>query len=160
MLGLHFFPVCVFKKLGKNEATDLAVSQLLGSTIAIISAHVPGLQMWASASQGPSSSSPKQWKCDGHVQIYNSVSARSPLRKSKKTKKYRERSVSALTDLVPHKMAEALQTSSGIEPKSPDSLLLTLTTKPVLGMSLRKVTLLGSNLASVTDFKRIETPHS
>ena len=31
---------------------------------------------------------------------------------------------------------------------------------PVLGMSLRKVTSLGSNLASVTDLKRIETPHS
>ena len=31
---------------------------------------------------------------------------------------------------------------------------------PVRGMSLRKVTLLGSNLASVTDLKRIETPHS
>ena len=30
----------------------------------------------------------------------------------------------------------------------------------VLVMSLRKVTLLGSNLASVTDLKRIETPHS
>ena len=30
----------------------------------------------------------------------------------------------------------------------------------VLGMSLRKVTLLGSNVASVTDLKRIETPHS
>ena len=30
----------------------------------------------------------------------------------------------------------------------------------VLGMSLRKVTLLGSNLASVTDLKRIQTPHS
>ena len=27
-------------------------------------------------------------------------------------------------------------------------------------MSLKKVTLLGSNLASVTDLKRIETPHS
>ena len=32
--------------------------------------------------------------------------------------------------------------------------------EPVWGMSLRKVTLLGSNLASVTDLKRIETPHS
>ena len=32
--------------------------------------------------------------------------------------------------------------------------------KPVLGMSLGKVTLLGSNLASVTDISRIETPHS
>ena len=30
----------------------------------------------------------------------------------------------------------------------------------VLRMSLKKVTLLGSNLASVTDLKRIETPHS
>ena len=29
-----------------------------------------------------------------------------------------------------------------------------------LGMSLRKVTSLGSNLASVTDLKRIESPHS
>ena len=38
--GLHFF--CIFGKSGINEATDLAVSQLLGSAIAIISAHVPG----------------------------------------------------------------------------------------------------------------------
>ena len=30
----------------------------------------------------------------------------------------------------------------------------------VLGMSLRKVTTFGSNLASVTDLKRIQTPHS
>ena len=29
-----------------------------------------------------------------------------------------------------------------------------------LGMSLRKVTSLGSNLESVTDLKRIETPHN
>ena len=68
-----------------NEATDLAVSQLRGSTIAIISPHVPGLHMWASAGQGLSSSSPKQWKSIGSV-IYNSVSARSPLTKSEKTK--------------------------------------------------------------------------
>ena len=39
-------------------------------------------QMWAGP--GPSSSSPKQWKSDGGVQIYNSVSARLPLIKSKK----------------------------------------------------------------------------
>ena len=31
---------------------------------------------------------------------------------------------------------------------------------PVLGMSLSKITSLGSNLASVTDLKWIETPHS
>ena len=40
--------------------------------------------MWASAGPGPSSSSPKQWKSDGHVKIYNSVRARSSLTKSKK----------------------------------------------------------------------------
>ena len=37
-LGLSF--VCIFKQSEKTEATDLAVSQLLGSTFAIISAHV------------------------------------------------------------------------------------------------------------------------
>ena len=88
--GLRFF--CIFEKSGKNEATDLAVSQLWGSTIAIISAYVPGQHMWASAGhrgQGPSSSSPRQWKLDGCVKIYNSVRARSPLTKSKKKKLWR-----------------------------------------------------------------------
>ena len=46
------------------------------STIAIISAHAPGLHMWASAGPGPSSSSPKQWKSVGRVKLYNAVSAR------------------------------------------------------------------------------------
>ena len=49
------------------------VCQLQGSTIAIITAHVPGLHMWVSAGQGPSSSSPKQCKLDSLVKIYNSV---------------------------------------------------------------------------------------
>ena len=39
-LTTRFF--CIFEKSGKNEATDLAVNQLRGSTIIIISAHVPG----------------------------------------------------------------------------------------------------------------------
>ena len=48
--------------------------------------------MWASEGQGLSSSSPKQWKSDGSVKIYNSVSTelsvvmsaqRSPLTKPK-----------------------------------------------------------------------------
>ena len=77
---------CICEKSWKNEATDLAVSQLRGSTIAIITAHVPGQHMWASAGPGPSSSSPKQWKSDGRVKIYNFVSARSPLTKFKKKK--------------------------------------------------------------------------
>ena len=68
----------------KFEATNLAVSQDRGSTIAIISAYVPGTHMWASAGQGLSSSSPKQRKSDGRVKIYNFVSARSPLTKSKR----------------------------------------------------------------------------
>ena len=34
------------------------------------------------------------------------------------------------------------------------------TEEPVLGMSLRKINSLCSNLASVTDLKRIQTPHS
>ena len=110
---------CIFEKSGKNETTDLAVSQRWGSTIAIISAHVPGPNIWASAGPGPSSSSSKQCKLDGHVKIYNFASARSPLTKSKK-KKYREHSnikssrVSALTGSVPHNMAEALQKESAL----------------------------------------------
>ena len=54
-----------------------------GCTMAIISAHMPGRHMWASAGQGQSSSSPKQWKSDSCAKIYNSVSARLPLTKSK-----------------------------------------------------------------------------
>ena len=42
--------------------------------------------MWASAGPGPSSSSRKQWKSDDRVKIYNSVSARLSLTKSKKKK--------------------------------------------------------------------------
>ena len=60
----------IFEKSGKNEATDLAVSQLQGSTVPIISAHVPGQHMWASVGPGPSPSSPKQWKSDGRVKIW------------------------------------------------------------------------------------------
>ena len=74
------------EKTKPQSGTDLAVSQLRGSAIArlmIISAHVPGQHMWASAGPGPSSSSPKQWKSDGRVKIYKSVSAGSPLTKSK-----------------------------------------------------------------------------
>ena len=79
LLVLNFF--CIFEKSGMNEATDLVVSQLWGSTTATISAHVPDLHMWPSAGQGPISSSPKQWKSDGCVKIYN-----SPLTKSTREK--------------------------------------------------------------------------
>ena len=53
---------------------------------------LPGQHIWASVCQDPSSSSSKQWNLDGHVKIYNSVSARLPLTKSKRKKNYREHS--------------------------------------------------------------------
>ena len=100
--------------------------------------------MWASAGQGQSSSFPKQWKSDSCVQIYNSVSARMPLTKSKK-KKCREHSniksarVTALTGSVPRKRSSrSFQHTSGIEPMSPDSLLHALTTKPLVRIDCSK----------------------
>ena len=89
--------------------------------MAIISADAPGLHIWpgASAGQGPSSSSPKQWILDGCVTIYNSVSATLPLTNPRE-KKYREhsniksKSVSALTGSVPPKMAKAQQNVSAL----------------------------------------------
>ena len=49
-------------KIRKNEKfrkkRNHSAGQLLGSTIAIISVHVPGLHTWSSAGQG----APKQWK--------------------------------------------------------------------------------------------------
>ena len=47
---------CFFEKSGIKEATDLAVKQLQGSTIAMISAHVPVQHGWPSAGPGPISS--------------------------------------------------------------------------------------------------------
>ena len=41
-------PFLYFREI---RATDLAVSQLRGSTIALISAHVPGQHMWASVAR-------------------------------------------------------------------------------------------------------------
>ena len=108
--------------------------------------------MWAYVGQCLRSSSPKQWKSDGSVKIYNSVSERSPLTKSKK-KNYRERSniksahVSALTGSMSRKMAwcyQAFQNSSGIEPKLPNSLQLTLTTKPLVCIKCPKETVYDS----------------
>ena len=63
-----------------------------------------------------------QKKCnsDGSIEIYNSISARWPLTKSKKNKNYRECSniksarINALTGSVPRKMAEALQRVSAL----------------------------------------------
>ena len=95
--------------------------------------------MWASAGPGPSSSSPKQWKSDGHFKIYN-CQREIATDEIQEEKNYRERgniksaSVSVLTGSVPRnlKMAEGRQRvskSSGLEPILLNSLLLTLTTK-------------------------------
>ena len=135
--SLRFF--CIFKKSGKNEATDLAFSQLQGSTIVIISAHVPGQHMWTRAGPGLSSSSPKQCKSDGLVKIYNSASARSQLTKSKKKKNIESAAIKKALVSV-HRRAwcrakwqrldRVFQHSSEIKPMTPDCLLLTLTSKP------------------------------
>ena len=135
----HFFAHCasqktyshariacnVQKRATKSDSSGhcLAGSQLRGSTIAIISAHVPGPHMWASADTGPSSSSPKQWKSDGRYKISNSFSARSPMTKSKK-KNYRKRNnisacVSAMTGSVPRKMAGMTESFSYHEESNP-----------------------------------------
>ena len=115
------------------------VSQPRGSTIARISAIVPGQHMSASAGPWPgqSSSSPKDWKSDGHVKIYNSVSARSPLTKSKEKKnreQYKKHECQCSDRLSAVKCSRSTRVfqHSGIEPNPPILLLLTLTTKPLV----------------------------
>ena len=145
--GLRFF--CTFEKSGKNESTDLAVSQLQNSTIAIISAHVPGPYMWASAGPDPSSSSPKQCKSDDRVEIYNSVSARSPLTKSKKEKiraqQYKKRACqcSAMQNWLG--AAERISTLQKIESMLPDTLQPVLTTKSLIRFNLQGKTAYDSS---------------
>ena len=62
---LYFF--CFSKNLGKNVASchwhSKEVSQQLGNTMAIISAHTPGPHMWVSA--GPTATVPPRpyFKC-------------------------------------------------------------------------------------------------
>ena len=103
---------------------------------------------------GPSPSSTvqvlqKSWKSDGCVKIYNSVSARSPLTKSKKiieSTTISKRSCQG-TDWLSAQQngqgtAERFQHSSGIESKSPNSLQLTLSsvisTKPLVCINCTK----------------------
>ena len=89
-------------------------------TIAIISAHMPGLHIWASAGPGPSSSSPKQWESDGCVKIYNSCQREISTDEIQEEKNYREHSniksecqcIDRLSDSVQRKMAMALQSGS------------------------------------------------
>ena len=115
------YEALVFSVFSRNQKKPKPTWQSVSSEAlqwlkSLPSAHVPGQHVWTSVGKGPSSSSPKQCKLDGGFKIYNSVSARSPLTKSKK-KKYSERSnikstrVSALTGLVPCKTAEARQSA-------------------------------------------------
>ena len=133
LTGPSFF--CIFEKSGINEA----ISQLRGSTPAIISAHLPGLHMWASAGLGPNSSSPKQWKLENSIKIYNSVSARLPLTKSKKEKTIESTAMlkraCQCTDGLSatqkwQRGSRDFQHLSGVEPMSPSFLRPTLTTRP------------------------------
>ena len=78
---------------------------------------------------------------------FTTLSARDRHWRNPRKKNYRERSniksarVSALTGSVPRKMAEArqiVQQSSGIEPKLPNSLQLSLTTKTLVSIDCWK----------------------
>ena len=68
------YKALVFSVFLRNQ--EKTKPPLQGSTIAIISAHVPGQHMWASAGPGPSSKFSKTVESDGSVKIYNSVSPR------------------------------------------------------------------------------------
>ena len=83
--ALRFF--CIFEKSGKNKSTDLAVSKLWGSIIAIISAHVPGQHMWASAGQGRKNSA--SWMV---LLRFTTLSARDHHWRNPRKTNYREHS--------------------------------------------------------------------
>ena len=110
--------------------------------------------MWASVGPGPSSSSPKQCKLDGRVKIYNSVSARSPLTKSKKEKLYRaqqyKKRACQCTDGLSATQngrgaGRRIQHCAGVEPVSPDYLRLALTTQPLVHNNCSKKTVYESS---------------
>ena len=113
--------------------------------------------MCASVGQGPSSSPPKQWKLDGCVKIYNSVSTRSALTKSKQKQYYREHS-NTKAHVSLHWRAQCpakwprcgrgFQHSSGIELiMSPYTWRITLTTKPQVRINCPKKTLYFATLS-------------
>ena len=116
-----------FGESGINEATDLEVSQLLGSTITTISAHVPGQHM---SGQGQGSSSPHYW--------------RNPRKEIMKSSAIWIPCVSVNWRAQCHakwpRHCREFQHSSRIEPKSPDSLQFTLTTKPLVHINCWKKT--------------------
>ena len=106
---------CIFQKSGKNKTTDLVVSQLWGSTIAIISAHVPvpGQHMWASAGPGFKFSKSVQvgWSCLD-LQLCQHKIATDEIQERKNSREHsniKSTCVSALTCSVPHKMTKAWQ---------------------------------------------------
>ena len=106
--GLCFF--CISRNQGKkNTATDLAVSQFLGSTIDIISAQVPGQHMWP----GPYFKFSKTVEVGWLHQDLQFCQREVATDKIQEKKNYREHSniksarVSALNGSVPRKMAEA-----------------------------------------------------
>ena len=148
--GLRVF--CIFEKSGINKATCLAVTQLRGTTIAIISAHVPGLQWPSTCGRVLARARVQVSQNSGSRTVvfrFTTLSARECHWRNPRKKNYRDSNnikrarVSALTGSVPHNMAvgqqsvsalywnwgsRAFQHSTGIEPFSPDSLQLTLTT--------------------------------
>ena len=118
LLGRLFEVFSVFLRITgrKNEATDLVVSPLWGSTIDIISAHVPGQHMWASAGQGMRALAIVHIVQTSGSQMvmlrFITLSARDhhwPNPREKKLwreQQYKSARVSALTGSVPSKMLE------------------------------------------------------
>ena len=87
-------PFLYFREI---RATDLAVSQLLGSTIAIISANVPGQRMWASVARAQVQvlQNSGSWMVTDEIQEKKYIECSS----------IKSARVSALTGFVPFKMA-------------------------------------------------------
>ena len=113
---------CIFEKSGKIEPNDLAVSQLRGSKIAVISAHVPGQHMWASLGVLARALVQVLQNSGSRMVVlrFTTLSARDRHWRNPREFFFRECSniksarVGALTGSVPRKMAEALQRVSAL----------------------------------------------
>ena len=116
---LSFF--VYFREIRKKEATDLTVNQLRGSTIVIISAHLPGHTCHATCGRVRALARVQVLQNSGSQMVvlrFTTMSSRDRHWRNPRKTNYRECSniksarVSALTGSMPRKMAEALQSDS------------------------------------------------
>ena len=146
---------CIFEKSGINEATDLAISQLQCSTIALTSAHVPGQHMWALARVQVLQNRGSQmivfrfttlsvrdccWRNSKKKRIIVETLERGAIYKARVSVHWRAQCQAKWPRRV-----RAFQHLSGIEPMSPDSLQLTLTTKSLVHIKYLKTTIYESS---------------